>query len=344
MQLTHRCSSRFLVNVVTLGELVNRANRARIISRRASGFFYWSDSMKKIILALLLMLVAVCNCAFAMSVKVLNVGQGDAILIQTSEQNVLIDTSDVDERDKLRTELYKADCYRLDKIVLTHPHADHIGNAAWLIQDGVFQVHSIYDNGKTSTNKYYLNYLNACKKYSVPRYTAHAGDIIELGDGATFTVLASASGVKNVNDDSIVGKLTYGNFAMMFTGDAEFPVEDFLRDENLDLSAVAMKAGHHGSRTSNSFDFVKDISPTYVFISAGEPTTKRGGNTYGHPHIQPLENFLMVGVRPANIFWTYRNGTITIETDGNNVTVTPEIVDIWVDEYLGYRLTVRQIA
>lgn len=302
--------------------------------------------MRKIFCVLVLMLVAICNCAFAASVKVkmLNVGQGDAFLIQTNEQNVLIDTSDVDERDKLRTELYKAECYRLDKIILTHAHADHIGNAAWLIQNGIFSVRSIYDNGKASANAYYRNYLKACDEYNVPRYTAHAGDVIDLGGGATFTVLASASGVKNVNDDSIVGKLTYGNFNMMFTGDAEFAVESFLRDEGVDLSAVVLKAAHHGSRGSNSLDFVKDVAPTYVLISAGEPVTKRGGNTYGHPHAQALDNFLTAGVQAKNIFWTWKNGTVTVETDGNSVTVTPEIVDIWVDEYLGYRLTVRQIA
>ena len=302
--------------------------------------------MRKIICVIVLMLVAICNCAFAanLKVKMLNVGQGDAVLIQTLEQNVLIDTSDVDERDKLRQELYKADCYRLDKIILTHPHADHIGNAAWLIKNGIFSVRSIYDNGKASANAYYIDYLKQCKEYSVPRYTAHAGDVIDLGGGATFTVLASASGVKNVNDDSIVGRLTYGNFAMIFTGDAEKPVENLLLDEDLDLSAVVLKAGHHGSKTSNGYDFVNAVKPTYVLISAGEPTTKRGGNTYGHPHSQALDNFLMAGVQPKNIFWTWKNGTITIETDGSNVTVTPEVVDVWVNEYLGYRLTVKRIG
>ena len=302
--------------------------------------------MRKIICVIVLMLVAICNCAFAanLKVKMLNVGQGDAVLIQTLEQNVLIDTSDVDERDKLRQELYKADCYRLDKIILTHPHADHIGNAAWLIKNGIFSVRSIYDNGKASANTYYIDYLKQCKEYNVPRYTAHAGDVIDLGGGATFTVLASASGVKNVNDDSIVGRLSYGNFAMIFTGDAEKPVENLLLDEDLDLSAVVLKAGHHSSKTSNGYDFVNAVKPTYVLISAGEPTTKRGGNTYGHPHSAALDNFLTAGVQPANIFWTFKNGTITIETDGSSVTVTPEIVDVWVDEYLGYRLTVKRIG
>ena len=111
--------------------------------------------MRKLLIALVLMLVALCNCAFAMQIKVLNVGQGDATLIQTGEQNILIDTSDADERDKLRLELYKAECFTIDKLILTHPHADHIANAAWLIQNGIFSVRAVYDNGKISTSRYY---------------------------------------------------------------------------------------------------------------------------------------------------------------------------------------------
>lgn len=296
--------------------------------------------MKKILSILILMLVVIFNCAF--KVKFLNVGQGDSILIQSDTQNVLIDTSDADERDKLRLELYKADCFTLDKIILTHPHADHIGNAAWLIRNGVFTVRSVYDNGKISTNKYYRDYLALCNELNIPRLTAHTGDVIDLGGGATFTVLSSAAGIKNVNDDSIVGMVTYGNFKLLLTGDAESYIEDILRES--DISAVALKAGHHGSKTSNTYDFVSAVNPTYVVISAGEPTTRRGGNTYGHPHKATLEHFLIAGVAKENIFWTYKNGTVTLETDGSAINISPEIVDVWIDDYLGYRLTVRQIA
>ena len=297
--------------------------------------------MRKIFCILVLTLVAICNCAFAMTVKVLNVGQGDAVLIQTGEQNVLIDTSDVDERAKLRQELYKAECYRIDKLILTHPHADHIANAAWLIQNGIFSVRAVYDNGKISTSRYYKNYMTQATDYGVPHFTLKTGDVLDLGGGATFTVLASAEGFKNVNDDSICGRLTLGNFSMILTGDAETATEDFILDG--DISSTVLKAGHHGSKTSNNLDFVRAVSPQFVIISAGEPGI-RGGNTYGHPHSNALENFLIAGVSKQNIFWTYKNGTVTIETDGTTATVTPELVDVWLDEYLGYRLTVRKIG
>lgn len=302
--------------------------------------------MRRVFLMVVLAVVAICNCAFAatLKVKILNVGQGDAILIQSESQNVLVDTSDVDERAKLQTELYKAGAFTLDKIILTHPHADHIGNAAWLIKDGVFSVRAVYDNGKASTSKLYQSYLTECLNRGVPRYTAHTGDVIDCGSGATFTVLAVNEGFKNVNNDSIVGRLDFGGFSMIMSGDAEAVVEDLLLEGGADVGAVALKAGHHGSKTSNTLAFVKAVAPDYVFISAGEPTTRRGGNTYGHPHAAALENFLMSGVAAENIFWTWKNGTITVTTDGEAVEVEPELVDVWVNEYLGYRLVVTRVA
>lgn len=301
--------------------------------------------MKKILVTLIITLVAIWNCAFAQSltVKMLNVGQGEAILIQTDTQNVLIDTSDVDERQKLAQELYKAECYRLDKVILTHPHADHIGNAAWLLKNGVFSVRTIYDNGLASTSKYYKEYMQELKWRNVPRLTAKAGETIQIDEDVYFEVLSSGGGFKNINDDSIVGRLVFKEFSMMLTGDAESYVEQQLVNESDNLRSTILKAGHHGSKTSNTLGFVRAVSPQYVLISAGQPTTKRGGNTYGHPHKQALENFLIAGVAQEKIFWTHKNGTITIRTDGFETSVVPEVADNWLDDYLGYRLTITTL-
>ena len=91
------------------------------------------------------------------TVKVLNIGQGDSILIQTGEKTVLVDTSDVDERDKLRAELKKADVKKIDTVILTHPHADHIGGMDVLLDE--YTVGMVYDNGMPSTSKLYLGYV-----------------------------------------------------------------------------------------------------------------------------------------------------------------------------------------
>lgn len=299
--------------------------------------------MKKIFLAVVLTLVMICNVAFAMKISVLNVGQGDATLIQTSAQNILIDTSDYDERNRLKVELYKANAFRLDKIILTHPHADHIANCQFLIQNGVFKVKSVYDNGVISTSKYYQNYVNECIKRKVFRGTLTAGNVIDLGDGATLTILyppremVDAVNKKIVdsdpNNESLVGILRYGNFSMILTGDAEGIVEkDILPQIG---HCTILKAGHHGSQTSSTRDFVNKVKPEYVLISAGTPTDKRGGNTYGHPHILPLQNFLSAGVDKNKILWTAVNGTITIDVskDGS-YTVKAENNVNWIDFYL----------
>lgn len=299
--------------------------------------------MKKIFIAVVFTLLMICQVAFAnLKVTMLNVGQGDAILIQTSEQNILIDTSDYDERQKLQRELYKAGAYRLNKIILSHPHADHIGNCAWLIQNGVFKVKKVYDNGILSTSKYYLNYVDECKKRNVPHEKLVAGDVLDLGDGAKFTVIyppAEMIDARNnfdlrgdSNNEGIIGRLTYGNFSMLFTGDAEAIVENDILP--MIEPCTVLKAAHHGSNTSSTLELVKKVNPEYVFISAGKPTNIMGGNTYGHPHVQTLLNYLSAGVSKDKIFWTYPNGTITLETDGFITTVKPEKAIDWIDFYI----------
>lgn len=288
--------------------------------------------MKKLMLVLVLMLVAVCNCA--MTVKVLNVGQGDATLIQTGERAVLIDTGDAGEREKLERELAAAGCERLDALILTHGHADHIGNAAWLVRN--YGVRVVYDNGKAVASRYYASYMKALVEEGATRKALAAGDVLDMGDGATFSVLASGEGERSVNDDSVCGRLELGGFGMMFTGDASAELEEQIYERSGDLRSVVLKAGHHGSRTSSGLEFVEAVGPEYVIISAG--------TRYGHPHAAALENYLIAGVDKANIYWTNKNGTVTIDTDGTVTTVTPELVDVWVDEYLGYRIVLRRIG
>ena len=107
------------------------------------------------------------TAAGTITVKVLNIGQGDSILIQTGEKTVLVDTSDVDERDKLRTELKKADVKKIDTIILTHPHADHIGGMDILLDE--YPVGMVYDNGMPSTSKLFLGYVKKLKEKKIER-------------------------------------------------------------------------------------------------------------------------------------------------------------------------------
>ena len=284
-----------------------------------------------------------------LTITMLNVGQGDSILIQTTTQNILIDTSDMDERSKLVSELDKAGVTTFDKIILTHPHADHIGGIDKLLKDGKYTVKEVYDNGIASTSKLYLNYMKDIKSMNIPHKTLKAGDKLDFGGGVKFEVLYPDKNLVDAvndgkqktdpNNESIVGRLHYKDFTMMFTGDAELKVESEIWADNKEsqLKSTILKAGHHGSHTSSSENFVRVVKPEYVLISAGEPTDKRGGNTYGHPHVEPLQIFLNEGIAEDKIFWTWKNGAIVIKTDGKNFYVTPEVKEVWVREWIAQK-------
>ena len=298
---------------------------------------------------------ASANVKGDLKVYVLNVGQGDAILIQTGKQTILVDTSDTDERDLLVSELEKFSVTKIDKLILTHPHADHIGNAKVLINPSnkelkanpyleKISVAEVYDNGITSTSPLYKSYMKAVESKGIAHKALTTGDTLDFGNGVKFLVLhptkdlvAAVNGSKqktDPNNESVVGKLTYKNFSMMLTGDAEKKVESELWADNdaKVLKCDILKAGHHGSYTASTENFVKTVAPSYVLISCGPEEERR--NTYGHPHLDPLKNYIAQGLDAKHIFCTRWNGTITVTTDGKNFSVTPERTEDWLDKWI----------
>ena len=289
-----------------------------------------------------------------LKISMLNVGQGDAILIQTGKQTILVDTSDTDERDLLVKELEKFSVTKIDKLILTHPHADHIGSAKALINPSKkelsanpylekISVAEVYDNGIASTSPLYKSYMKAVNTKKIVHKSLKVGDELDFGNSVKFNVLFPTSElVKAVNggqksdpnNESVVGKLTYKNFSMMFTGDAEKEVEAQILANNKtkDLKCDVLKSGHHGSYTSSTKDFVAAVNPSVVLISCGPDEERR--NTYGHPHLEPLENYLAQGINQKNIFCTRWNGTITVTSDGKNFSVKAADNEDWVDKWI----------
>ena len=263
------------------------------------------------------------TAAGTITVKVLNIGQGDSILIQTGEKTVLVDTSDVDERDKLRTELKKADVKKIDTIILTHPHADHIGGMDVLLDE--YPVGMVYDNGMPSTSKLFLGYVKKLKEKKIERKGLVAGDRVDLGGGAVFEVLApSAELVKegNVkgykhdpNNESVVGRLVFGDFTMMLTGDAEKKEEQAILAAGGTVQSKILKSGHHGSKTSSSADFLRAVKPEAALISCGV------NNDYGHPHKETMKKYHALNIP---IYVTAENGTITVTSDGKTYNISIE--------------------
>ena len=261
-----------------------------------------------------------------MTIKMLNVGQGDSILIQFKGKNYLVDTSDVDERDKLKNELAKANVSVIDKVILTHAHADHIGGMDLLLnKNSGITVNEVCDNGIPATSPLWKSYIKKISANNIDYTPLKAGDVVDL-DGAQLLVLypteklvneASQKGYKHdPNNESVVMKLVYGDFSMLFTGDAEKQEEtELVTSYGDELKSKVLKSPHHGSKTSSSAKFLKTVSPEAAVISCGI------NNDYGHPHEVTLNKYKKINV---TTYETDKNGTITIETDGKDYTVKGE--------------------
>ena len=259
------------------------------------------------------------------SVKVLAVGQGDAILIRTPEQTVLVDTGDTGEAARLRAALKKEGVRRLDKLIVTHPHRDHIGGTAEVFR--LCDVKAVYDNGQPTTTKVYRDYLEEIDKKNIPSKSLRDGDMLDLGGGAVLRVLSPTQemvderGMQNdkvnLNLNSIVARLEYGDFAMMLTGDAEIPTENGIlrRYAPESLRCQVLKAGHHGSKTASGAEFLRALGADTVLISCGED------NEYHCPHPSVLARY---GDYKMTVYRTDRDGTITVRTDGKTYAVQTE--------------------
>ncbi len=272
-----------------------------------------------------------------LTISMLDIDQGDAVLIQTGVKNILIDTGDDKyyedgkkgkENTQLLTELQKLKIDHIDTLVMTHAHADHIGKADKVIAQ--YGVKELVYNGIPSTSKYFINALKAAKANGTQQVKVKAGDVLDFGNGVSFEIVSPSQSLidedtaaikakkkVDANNESVVGRLTFGNFAMLFTGDAEGPVEkDMVASYGKKLKCQVLKAGHHGSKTSSTAEFLKLVQPESVVMSLGV------NNQYGHPHEALLNRLQKQGIK--NIYRTDANGTITIVSDGSSYSITTE--------------------
>ena len=254
-----------------------------------------------------------------LTVRMLDIGQGDAFLLEKDGKFVMIDTGDIEHRDQIVALLHKYQVKEISKIIITHPHADHLGGMNAIFKN--FKVDAIYDDGMPANTGSYKNYLQQIKSRKIPYHVLKAGDELDFFDDVKFHVLGPVSVIKDqkgnsdFNNNSIVGRLTYGNFSMMFTGDAEKEEEATILKKGGTFKSDVLKVGHHGSRTSSSPAFLKAVSPKDAFISCGQ------GNDYGHPHKVTLQKLEKAKI---NIYRTDRNGTVTLTTDGSKYEISKE--------------------
>lgn len=242
-------------------------------------------------------------------VHYLDVGQADSILIQINNKNLLIDGGNREDGDSIIKYLKKQGVEKLDYVVATHPHEDHIGGMAAVVKK--FDIGKFYAPKKLSPTKTFENMVLALKEKNLKINEAKPGSSLNLGKNVECKILAPNSAeYDNLNNYSVVIKITYGNTKFLFNGDAHKLSEKEMLSKGYDLSADVLKVGHHGSSSSSSKEFLDKVNPKIAIISCGK------NNDYGHPHKETLDE---LNKRKIKIYRTDKDGTIVLESDGKKI-------------------------
>lgn len=247
----------------------------------------------------------------------IDVGQALSILMVSPEGNTaLIDAGESGDGETVVDYLHQEGIEKLDYLIATHAHADHIGGMREVVENmeiGTIIMSEIPE-AITPTSKAYTGLLEAIALKGYRITPAKPGEKFPLGE-ATLTVLGPTREYDDLNDTSVVTRTTYGDISFLVEGDAEETAEEDMLAGKLPLSGEVLIAGHHGSATSSSFGYLNAVSPLYIGISCGV------GNSYGHPHQEALERMDEVG---AEVYRTDLDGTVVFSTDGKDIRVKTE--------------------
>lgn len=246
-------------------------------------------------------------------VHFLDVGQGDCELVcLPSGKVMLIDAGDNGEESIITRYLDKLGIKRIDYLVATHPHADHIGGMEEIIKG--YEIGEIYMPRVEAESKTFERMLDAIDEKGLLIHTGETGKVIFSEDSIKARILSPQKGklYEDKNNNSLVIKLEYQDRSFLFTGDIEEDAERDILSAKEYISADVLKVAHHGSSTSSISEFIDKTQPQYAIISCGE------GNEYGHPHKETLDKLESLGIK---VLRTDELGTIIITTDGKNLEV-----------------------
>lgn len=237
-----------------------------------------------------------------MRVHFLDVGQADSTFIELGNgQTMLIDAGESHNASTIIQYIRDLQYSDIDYVVATHPHDDHIGGMAEVLES--FEIGKMYMPKQTHTISAFEDMLDVMERKNIDAYTAKSGVNILTSGIIEIDILAPfADSYSNLNNSSAVVRIKYGDTIMLFTGDAEQEIETQLLDSGID--ADVLKVGHHGAGSSSATSFIKAVSPEVAIISSG--------GEYGHPHSDTLAILSEVG---ANIYRTDEQGTIQVTAD-----------------------------
>lgn len=256
-------------------------------------------------------------------VTFLDVGQGDSSLIQTPGGEVVLIDGGEDPK-LLGRSLESRGIRQIDLLILSHPHADHVGGLVEVVQR--YKIGLVLDSGQAHTSFIFRTFLKSIDERNIPYKLARAGSEYKVGEDLRIQIFHPSSEFlegtdSDINNNSVVLKLTYGKFAVLFPGDAQEEAQSLLLEQKEkgelkeELRATVLKVAHQGSADASGFDFLKEVSPKIAVIMVGKD------NPYGHPAPSTLRKLRRIG---AQVYRTDQRGDIIIKSDGLRYWVKTE--------------------
>lgn len=247
-----------------------------------------------------------------LEVHFIDVGQADCALVICDGKAMLIDGGNVDDSSLLYSYLRDIGVSYLDYVIASHPHEDHIGGIPGALTFA--GAGECFSPMAEADSDFFDKLTQKLREKDIPLTVPSAGDSFSLG-GASVTFLGPEEITDDYNEDSLVCRLVYHDVSFLFTGDAGEQSEKRMLDSGYDLSSTVLKVGHHGSRDSSCYQFLRAVAPTYAVISVAS------NSEYGHPHAEALSRLYDSG---AVIYRTDRNGTVVFRSDGYALSVNAE--------------------
>lgn len=250
---------------------------------------------------------------YEMEVHYIDVGQGDATLLRFYDEDeavhILYDTGDW-KGNEVVPYLQQLEITDLDLVIISHPHADHIGQLKGVLEN--FNVHELWMTGNQAETDLFQTTMQTVLNQNIHYLEPTAGDKLTIGPLLIEVLHPGETLTGDLNRDSLAARFTYGDISFMFTGDAYIQSEEEILNRFKNVEANFLQLGHHGSNTSNSKAFIQAVNPDYAIYSAGFD------NKYGHPHTEIRDLFTSLQIP---LYGTDEHGTIVVTTDGTDAII-----------------------